>query len=233
LIPYPHDPKPFLSNKEIKKEIMKVFPGDGVGKIQAQVFIDKKHVFVPYITKRNTYGIVNWIWKKNDWEIISIETNTADPKLWKIKSNNTLKFYLFWNINPKSRIHKMNFYLTRNRQFSVSDGVSKYQPKIQMKFEKKLNGRSYGVLKLPKNWETVMNDDIFINSENQSNSLFSSFEQPSSMSVSWLPLNENNKIKMPINSDSGSGYGNGENQIDFVPFVDESTLEGEDAIHSH
>jgi len=217
----PHKPKAFLTNKEIMKEIKEFDPEYDVNTIQDHVFIDKKHVFVPYLSKENDYGIINWSWNKNDWEIASIETNMFGPLLWKIESNHSIKYYLLWNMNPSSQLQKINFYLTRERQYFVSNGVSKYEPKIQMKFEKELNERSYGVLELPKNWENIMNDETFSISQNQSNLFFSSITPPTSFIVKWLPLDKNNKTKLPINSDSGHGTGNGGNQIDFVQLVNE------------
>jgi hypothetical protein len=227
LIPYSQDPKPFLSNIEIKKEIVKIFPGGGVKEIQNRVYIDDKHVFVPYITERNTYGMINWEWKRNEWSLTSVETNTDDPKLLKIKTNHTLKRYLIWNINPTYNINQINFYLTRKRQFSVTEGVSKYEPRIQLKLKKKINESSYGVLRLPKSWERIMNDDSLLNSPKQFDSIFSSFIPPTSMMVSWIALDKNEKINYPINSEPGNGYSSGENYFDFVPFVSESELEVE------
>jgi len=220
----PHKPKAFLSNIEIKKEVMEQYPEYDVDKIQDHVFIDQKHVFVPFLTKGNDYGIINWSWNNNDWEIAWIEKNMFDPQLWKIESNHSFKYYLLWNINPSSQIQKINFYLTRGRQFSAVNGVSKYEPKIQMKFEKKLNERSYSVLELPKKWQRVMNDETFLISQNQPDLVFSSFTPPSSFIVKYLPLDKNNKTKMP---DNANGSGNGGNQIDFTQLVDEKALDVE------
>ncbi|MBP0726943.1 hypothetical protein J5Y03_17430 [Bacillus sp. RG28] len=223
----PQSPKPFLSNKEVMKEIAREYPEYDVKKIQDRVFIDKKHVFVPYLSKENDYGIINWSWNNNEWEIASIEINMFDPKLWKIKSNGSFKYYLLWNM-PTSQVHKINFYLTKERQFSFSEGVWKYEPKIQMKSEKMLNGSSYGLYRFPKKWERIMNDETYINSSNQSDSLFSSFEQPTSMMVLWLPLDKNNKITKliyPVEGGRGSGVGN--SQINFIQDAMEENLEGE------
>jgi hypothetical protein len=224
LIPYSQEPKPFLSHKEIRQKIVENYPDYDVDTIQDHVFIVKKHAFVPYKTKSNTYGLVNWIWNENNWKITSIAENMSNPQLWKIYSSHSYKYYLLWNMNPKSYIEKMKFYLTRERQFYVNEGISKYEPKIEMKFEKKLNENSYGLLELPKNWERVMNDDAFVNSPNQSNSVFFQFNQQPSMMVKWLPLDKNNKKKMPIISNGERSYGNGGNDIDYIQLVDENAL---------
>ncbi|MFD0828581.1 hypothetical protein ACT8ZR_23405 [Neobacillus sp. M.A.Huq-85] len=209
---YFQSPSPFPAKKQLISKINKLFPEAAASKIQDTIPLDKKHVFVPYISKGDKHGTSSWAWNQRKWELESINT-TGEPQLWKINLDDPETFYFTWNMDPESKLGDGKFYMLRDRGFFITDGKENYLPRIQMEKDVSFQTKPYGVLKIPREWVVVMNS--FIDQGTSKND---------QLNFGWVPYDTNNKVLSPKDL-IGNGFSNYGDHIEMVRFLDKDEIE--------
>ncbi|TYS67472.1 hypothetical protein FZC76_12860 [Sutcliffiella horikoshii] len=146
-------PKAFYSKGEIIKNMDYLTQEM---KVQDVIQLDEKTYFVPLFSDEGAYGSSIWVWNGWKWECVGA-TTASDPQIVVNEGNS----YIYWNVHPKDEVREWVFYLTSERNYSVTsvgdtNQVEVYYPKIQMKQSKELGKESYGYIKVPIEWEEVI-----------------------------------------------------------------------------
>lgn len=113
--------------------------------------LDDRHLFVPFISEDGEYGASFWVWKRFEWDIPAVQSH-GYPQNWQLKENDPASGYLVWNLDPASKIKELDFYLIRDREAGRTDGNDYYRPRAQLETSVGLDGRSYGILRMPDDW---------------------------------------------------------------------------------
>ncbi|WML48801.1 hypothetical protein RCG23_01310 [Neobacillus sp. PS3-34] len=217
-------PGAFLKNEQMISEINNIFPTAAVNVIQDTIRVDEQHIAVPFISKENRYGLSYWAWQKHKWKVLLIETS-GEPRVWKIDSNDPSTYTIVWNIHPDDRISNITFYLDGERNYHVTDGVENYFPKVQMEKKVPIGKNSYGAIKLPREWVTLMTTINKVESAKQTNSIFSNLVPQSGLVLGWTPYNKSHKEAFPGYTVNGGSYGNGNIDIDFIRVLSGNEIE--------
>lgn len=217
------EPKPFLKSNAILEELNRTYPQVSAKKVQDTIFLDKKHVFVPFISERDQYGLSYWIWSNHKWKVAYIE-NTGQPKLWKISKKDLKTHYFIWNIHPEDQLQTIRFFLIRDRGFHGSNEGYTYLPRVQMEKSISIKQKPYGVMKLPKDWISFKDSFIKVESAKQPNTLFQSFFPEQHMYIGWIPYDQGGKETFPENSLNGNGYSIEDINIDHLMILNEVNL---------
>jgi hypothetical protein len=218
-------PASLPSDQSLMKEISSIFPEASPSSLQDKIYVDQKHVFVPFISEgNNKHGMSYWEWKHYHWRVNSIDLS-GEPKLWKINRKDPGTFHIVWNIHPEDQVNFIDFYLIRDRNYQISDGVERYIPKVQLENRVVLEGKSYGVLKMPRDWLSFMKPYIDVESANQVDPLFNDILPAYNMFIGWIPYDRLNQEKFPEQSVNGSSFSNGDSDIDFIRILNRVELE--------
>ena len=129
-----------------------------------------------------------------------------------------------WNIHPDDQLSSIHFYLIRDRGYHVTEGEENYYPRVQMGKKVSLQEKSYGLMKLPDEWVTVMNSFIKIESAKQANVFFNDFPSEQYMSFGWIPYDQAIRT-FPERSVNGNGYSNGNVDMEHVMILDKGDIE--------
>ncbi|MEW9052689.1 MAG: hypothetical protein AB2392_16120 [Neobacillus sp.] len=217
------EPESFPVNEELVSEINRVYPEAVASAIQDTVFIDNKHVFVPFLTEKNEYGISFWAWKGHEWKVLQLDT-AGNSVLWKIDENDSSSYHFVWNIHPDDQISYLKFYFVRDRGFGGYKNIYTYSPKVQLDKKVSLEEKSYGVLKVPKDWLSVMKPLLKMETGNV-RTIFSSIFTRESMYFGYTAYNAADEESSVMKSVNGRGYGYKGIETEFVRHLDESQLE--------
>lgn len=216
-------PDTFPVKKQLIEEMNSVFPEAEANVIQNTLFMDEQHVLVPFISKNNHYGLSYWVWKNHKWRMVSVDTK-GEPRIWEINRKDPSTFRVVWNMDPNDHQSYIKFYFIRDRNFLVTGEEQTYYPRIQMEKKVLFTEKSYGAMKLPRHWSQVMNELGKMQSQKQTGiSLFNetNYEQY----FGWASFNMQAKEMFPQGSMSGDGYSNGDENISFIRFIDQTELE--------
>ncbi len=217
-------PTSFPNHEQLTKEMNLIFPEAKVEVIQDTIHLDEKHVFVPFISAENQYGVSYWGWQNRKWNVGSIST-TGEPHIWKIDEKDSSTFHFVWNMQPEDQVHHIKFFLIRDRSFYVTDGVEDYSPRIQLDNNVALNNKSYGVSQLSKEWVSVIDSHEEFLLSKQPDMFFNSFFSNPSMHFGWVPYNEKNEVSFGKGSYNSTGYSNLDVNTEFVMFLDKMEIE--------
>lgn len=209
-------PTPFPTNQQLIEEMNRIFPKATASIIQDTIPIDERHVLVPFISKKDDYGLSYWVWKNHKWQVASIDTK-GEPMLWKLNRNDPSSFYFVWNIDPKDQLSSIHFYLIRNRGYRIAEGIERYYPRVQMEKRVPIQEKSYGSMQLSDEWITFMNAYIKVVSAKQ-------FPEQN-MFFGWIPYDQTNKETFPGSSVNGTSYVNGKVDLEHVMIVGKRDIE--------
>ena len=145
--------------------------------------------------------------------------------VWKINKKDPSSFHLVWNIHPEDQLSSINFYFIRDRGYHGAEGIENYYPRVQMEKKVSLQEKSYGVLQLPDEWVTFMNSFIKVESAKQPNLFFNDFPPEQYMFFGWIPYEQTDKESFPEGSVNGSGFSNGNVDIEHVMILNEVDIE--------
>jgi hypothetical protein len=205
------------------KEINHIFPEANVKEIQDTIEVDEKHVFVPFISEENKYGVSHWVWQKREWELTSVNTG-GEPRSWRIEDGDFSTTYLVWNIAPETSIEKLKFYLIKDRTFHITEGIEYYDPGVQLEELVKLSSTSYGAMPLPDSWSSIMASYTKLERARQPD-IFSDFFIEHYMYFGWMAYDGSGKELPPDHSLFGSGFSGGDDHIEYIRFLDELEIE--------
>ncbi|WP_456272505.1 hypothetical protein [Bacillus sp. AK031] len=220
-------PASFPSEKQLIKEINQTFPEANAGQIQGVFNITEKHMYVPYRSNRDSYGKSFWVWNKFKWDLEYVET-TGEPRIWKVNKKNPSTYHIVWNIHPEDKLKQLSFYMIRERGYTITDGVKEtYHPRVQMNDTVLLEENKFGVLKIPAEWAAFVKSVNETQSVNQSpmDSFFNQMSADQLISYGWVPYEQGNRETFPRNSVNGSGYSNGEIELDYLMILNEDEIE--------
>jgi hypothetical protein len=217
-------PTAFPSNDQLLKEINHSLPEASADVIQDIVYVDDRHVVVPFISKEKGYGLSYWVWQKHKWTAASI-TSDGEPVVWKLEKNDPSTYHLVWNFHPNDEISYLKFYLKRDRGYQISNGIENYFPGVQIEQKVSLQGNSYGVLQLPEEWISFIDPLINLESAKQPNSF--DFFVDNYLYFGWVPYDKTDLVVRPNwgGSAHSFGFSGGSVDIDFVRFLDEMEIE--------
>jgi len=218
-------PTSFPKNEQVIERMNKLFPTAAVKSIQDTVHVDKKHVFVPFISEEGRYGISYWAWNKHKWKVLYID-NAGQPRLWKINSNDPSTYYMVWNIHPEDKVSYMKLYFIRERGFQSTNGVETYNPRIQLEKTITYMEKSYAVLPLPREWSAIINSLQQAGNSNIPDRLFNSvFPTNNDLFFGYIPFDKADKEAGIMNSVNGNGYINSDINLDYIRILNKSEIE--------
>lgn len=218
-------PASFPEKGQLIEKMNKIFPTATVKSIQDIVQVDQKHMFVPFLSEEGRYGVSYWGWNKHKWKVLHID-NAGEPRLWKINSNDPSTYYMVWNIHPDDKVDYMKFYFIRNRGFQGSDGVETYSPRIQLEKKVTLKEKTYAVIPLPREWSAIISSLQQAGNPNISDVIFNSvFSNNNDLFFGYIPFDKTDKAAGIMNSVNGSGYTNGDINLDYIRILDPFEIE--------
>lgn len=213
----------FPSNDAVLEEINAAFSEARANEVQDVIKLDNRNVFVPFKTGTDGYAISFWIWKHHKWNLGMIEL-AGEPRMLKIKSTDPSSYHIVWNIHPEDRIDQLSFYLMKKRNYMVSEGKHRYDPRIQLNERVPLANQAYGALPLPKKWITLL-EEVEDVQDQISPTRFDHFLQQDGFFFGWLPKDQNGSVKYPERSLNGNGWSNGDVEVDFLMILQEADLQ--------
>lgn len=214
-------PAPFPSDESLLEEMNGLFSAAEARTIQDKITLDKKHVFVPFISADEDYGVSYWVWEKHSWSLASIDT-TGEPHVWKLDPKDPSSYHFVWNFHPKDEIKKLHFYMVRERGYHITEGVHTYYPGVQM-MENVTLEQSYGVKQMPPSWASVMDAHVAVEKGRQPNGPFNYTN--STFGFGWFPHDETGELIFPEHSVNGNGYHTGGQFIDYMSIMDKADLD--------
>lgn len=217
---YLSKPTAFYSEARLKGIINHTNDDVYAKEIQDIIFIDQKHVFVPYISKEKDYGLSFWKWQHHKWKIVNIIDKGGTPRIWKIKPNDPSTFVTFWNYKPADQVNEIKFRLTRERNYMMSNGNVYYAPEIFLEQRIRLLKKTYGFLKYPSNWSKIQEleskagpkENIFFLQEHG---------YRTSLTMSMTTYDKNGKEVFPEESINGNDYIVEDELIDYILYADD------------
>ncbi|WP_428909970.1 hypothetical protein [Niallia sp. Krafla_26] len=212
----------FPTNEQLVEEMNRVFPEARSSEIQDRIFVDEQHVVVPFISEKNDYGLSYWVWQKRKWRVASIDTK-GRPMVWKVNQRDPSTFHFVWNIDPDDKLDSIQIFLIRDRGYGITEGKEYYDPRVQMDTKISLQDKTYGALGLPENWVAFLDAFGKVETAEQPD-LFFSFPEPA-MTFGWIPYDQEGKETFPEHSVNGSGFSNGDGDLEHVMIMDKGELE--------
>ncbi|MCM3575148.1 hypothetical protein M3172_18280 [Mesobacillus subterraneus] len=192
-----------------------------VAEIQDMIFLDDKHVYIPFITQDEGHGISLWEWKKHEWQLSGFSIGNM-PKVWKIDSEDPSSHYIMWNFHPENNLDYLTFFLIKERGFSVTEGKQHYEPGIQMDYRAEAREKSYGYTSIPSDWQKYIEVDNKLLAA-MNDSLFADFFPPAQYYFGWQSTSIDGTIEYPSYPDN-NGFGSGGQSTDTIRFLNENEI---------
>ncbi|MGD7045943.1 hypothetical protein [Jeotgalibacillus proteolyticus] len=220
------NPDSFMSEERIATELNSQFRNGETEDILDINFLTDRHVFVPFRSDRDQYGVAYWEWSLNEWELILI-SSSGEPSIISVNDGDPAGQFILWNLHPDDEVEKAVFYLTMERSFQVSQGEQMYTPRIQMEEEIEFE-KSYGSMKIPSDWGTYMASyqEALTSDDGAPVDMFSNNPQMH-FTYGWIPYNSQNEIAELNQTMGQSGFSSGysENILQLDPSELESGSE--------
>lgn len=222
---YYSNPRTIPSHGELMKKIERAYEEAEIAKIQETILVDKRHLFVPYISKNNDYGTSFFVWKKRNWELEAVNA-VGHPILWKIDSDEPSSYKIVWNFHPEDKFQSAEFYLLRNRGYEVTQGIEYYYPKVQLMKKVNPSHTSYGVEKLPSDWVSIIRFANSVQKTDGMNNMFWQMDLNQQFTFAWQPVFQkvNEEDIYSKRSIGGGGFSSGGN-YDRISLIHEQELE--------
>ncbi|MDI2587308.1 hypothetical protein OR571_09395 [Psychrobacillus sp. NEAU-3TGS] len=214
-------PHAFPMDDKLLKEMNSFYAEAHADVIQDVVYLDKQHVFVPYISQENNYGLSFWVWKHRKWKVEEIDT-TGDLRLWKINSKDSATYHFVWNFPSNDQISYMKLYAIKQRGYHILGDVHHYDPAVQLERKISFSEKTYGSIQLDTEWISVIDEWNKLNEAKQPDLFFQPF-QP--MYFGWNTFDRSDTIIYPERSTGNSSILNNSVGIENVMLVNESELE--------
>jgi hypothetical protein len=222
---YPKNGTAFPSESELTSIINSTHPNARIKQIQDVIQVDDHHYFVPFLSKDGEYCTSYWEWQANKWKVLNIDTS-GEPKVWKIDKNDPSTYHFIWNLHVDDKISDVKFYLYRDRNYHITDGIENYFPKIQMEKSLSVKEVSYGVEKISRDWTTVI--DSFEKLESSTiPSYMDEFDVNRYVYFAWTPYEQSGIEAKTMYSVGGHSFTNDDIELDFVRYMDKRDLESQ------
>ncbi|MBH5320416.1 hypothetical protein I6N90_21720 [Paenibacillus sp. GSMTC-2017] len=204
---YDGKPRAFHNATKTMSIINEFHPNIFAYEILDVIPLDKKHMYVPFVTKQGQYSASFWKWDRFKWRVIRVD-KAGNPTLWKLSKHDKAKQVLMWNVKPNGPIQEIDYYLIRDRHASESNGHRFYTPHIQMKLSVSMKEMSYGILHYPEEWNNV----IELEGKRDYSNLY----------VGWLPHNKE-QVYIPIYN--SSSYSSSDLGLEEIRILNKEELE--------
>ncbi|WP_338780177.1 hypothetical protein [Metabacillus sp. FJAT-52054] len=215
-------PTAFPVNEQAVAEINRTFPKAYSRTIQEAIKLDDRHMVLPFISKVKNYGLSYWVWRNHKWNVVSVDTN-GKPSIWKINPADPSSYYLIWNLKPEHPLNSIDFYLIGERGYHISGGIEDYQPRVQMKEKISLREKSYGAVKLTKQWTAAIQVLSQAESAKNSDMLTMDLFPEASMFIGWIPYDKAGKESNVMFD--GPSYSTSYEAIEELRPINESDME--------
>lgn len=215
-------PAAFPEQEEIKAILNNPYNRVGIAEIQDTIFLDGKHVYIPFITKEEGHGISFWEWNKHEWQLSSFSTGSM-PQIWKIDSDDPSSYYIMWNFHPENNLDFLTFFLMKERGFSVSEGKQQYDPGIQMDYRVKAAEKSYGYTRLPSDWQKYLEAENKLMAAMKPDSFFADFFPPAQYYFGWQSTAADGSTEYP-SYPYNNGFGSGGSSTEHLRFLNENEI---------
>lgn len=215
-------PAAFPEQEEIEAVLSDPNNGVKITEIQDKIFLDDKHVYIPFITEEEGHGISFWEWRKHEWLLSSFSTGSM-PQIWKIDSEDPSSNYIMWNFHPENDLDYLTFFLVKERGFSVSDGRQQYDPGIQMEYRAEAGEKSYGYTSIPLDWQEYMEAENKMMAAMMPDSLFADVFPPPQYYFGWQSTAIDGSTEYP-SYPNNNGFGRGGSSTEHLRFLGENEI---------
>ncbi|MBT2638268.1 hypothetical protein [Bacillus sp. ISL-39] len=219
---YLASPGTLPDQEKIKATLNDPYNRVGIAEIQDRIFLDDKHVYIPFITEEEGHGISFWEWKKHEWQLSSFSTGSM-PQIWKIDTDDPASHYIMWNFHPENNLDYLTLYLIKERGFSVSEGKHHYDPGIQMGFRAEVGEKSYGYTSIPEDWQKYMEAENKLMASMIPDSLFADFFPPAQYYFGWQSTTTEGITEYPSYPNM-NGFGSGGSSTENLRFLNENDI---------
>lgn len=224
---YDGKPGPLPNYEEAVAEINQALSNSERTKVEAEqildmIQLDRRHAFVPYISKGGQHSVSYWVWEKYKWRVGYVSTSGGSD-IWKLSKNDPSRHYLVWNMQPDGMIEDFSFYFIRERNAGRSNGIDYYTPRIQMEHPVDFDEHPYGAIPYPNDWTKLIKDEQK-HSRMERQTLFSFEEQYENASIYWQPILTDKPIHTANFSTSSSIFLDNI-IVDFVWILNDEQLE--------
>lgn len=220
---FPRTPVALPSDKELIVNINHTQSTVRAEEILDKIKIDEEHYFIPFISTTGDYGTTYWEWQNTKWKVLNID-NSGEPKIWKIDRKDSSTYRLVWNLHEGDKVDYMKFFIYRDRNFHITNGVEYYYPKLQMEKRIEIGSASYGTMKLPNDWISVIDSLIKMEAAATQN-VFDDFDLNRYMYFAWKPYDKSGNEARLEGTSNGFSFINDDIELDFVPLMDEQEIE--------
>jgi hypothetical protein len=210
-------PRALPENKELLQKINSTLLSTGAVKVQDTIFVDDRHVFVPFITKNNEYGKSFWAWDKYRWKVTAIQMG-GQPSIWKIDKENPSSYQVVWNIHPDDNLNSMKLYLVRDRNYHITEDIDTYQPGVLLEKEIDLE-TLYGSSSLPYDWVSFMDSVLKVELDKP---YVNNLELEQAMYFGWNNGKKYDENEYPKLTQNASGIQN--EDLSYVRYFDDHDL---------
>lgn len=221
---YFSSPASFPENNQLLKDMNHLYPDASINTIQQTLYLDDYHVFVPFKTSNRKYGFSCWEWKNHKWGLIAINTS-GDPYLWKLNKKDPSTYRFVWNIHPDDQLGSIQLYLLKDRGYHFTEGIHNYEPKIQMEKSISFQEQSFGEMKMPKDWLSVISSYNKVVSENQPNAFLTDWFAQGSIYFGWIPKDKMGKEARIDHTISGGGFSSYGDELEEIQFLSREEIE--------
>ena len=214
-------PEPFPTNEQLLTEINNPDIGINAVVIQDILPIDKRHVFVPFISEEGKHGISSWEWKHRKWKV-GVINDYGELLIWKIDDTDPNTYHFIWNLPPQEQISYVKIYLKKDRAHYGTDNIHHYEPAVQMEQKIELGEKTYGSLQVPKEWVSVIALTNELNADKQPQWLF---DVQQNIYYGWNSFDKLDNISYIENSLGVSSSWNDSMDIEYLMRFNESNIE--------
>ncbi|WP_102262999.1 hypothetical protein [Mesobacillus jeotgali] len=215
-------PAAFPDKAEIKAILNDPYNRVGIAEIQDTIFLDDKHVYIPFVTEEEGHGISFWEWEKHEWQLSSFSTGSM-PQIWKIDADDPSSHYIMWNFHPENNLDYLTLYLIKERGFSVSEGRQHYDPGIQMGFRAEAGEKSYGYISIPSDWQKFLEAENKLMAAMKPESFFADFFPPAQYYFGWQSTSTDGNTEYPSYPNT-NGFGSGGSSTEHLRFLNENEI---------
>ncbi|MBD3918404.1 hypothetical protein H8B09_06525 [Paenibacillus sp. PR3] len=219
---YDGKPGPLPNVDEIMAELNEFDSKADAAVVLNNVKLTEQQVFIPFVSSQGIHGMGFLKWEKRKWSVVRVDMS-GRPEVRITDHSDPSGRYVVWNNNPLEKVKEFRFYLIRDRNAGMSNGVYYYVPRVQMEMLVNVTEHPYGAMPFPDEWAGIMREDEKLNKAPAANimdNLFmQSYSQPSTMYVGYFPVYANDAPLL------GSSSKSGDEDTEFLMIMNETDLE--------
>lgn len=219
---YDGKPGPLPSVDEIIAELNEYDSEADAAVVLNNVKLTEQQVFIPFVSSQGIHGMGFLKWEKRKWSVTRVD-RSGRPEVRVTDHSDPSGRYVVWNNNPLEKVKEFRFYLIRDRNAGMSNGVYYYVPRVQMEMLVNATEHPYGAMPFPDEWAGIMREDDKLGKAPAANimdNIFSqSYSQPSTIYVGYLPVYANDASK------PGSSSKSGDEDTEFLMIMNVTDLE--------